>query len=305
MPNGDFEYYTNCPNSISTGDLNYAAPWFKVYASTDYFNTCDVSTNSQGVPANLGIPSNYYGSQAARSGSAYAGFYGSIQTPQNYREYLEVLLTDTLVQNEKYLVSFYVSLSDRCGYGMTTVGAYFSPTPVSSTNYGVLPYSPQILNPSSNFLSDKINWTLIEDTLTAQGGEQYITIGNFKDDLNSGIIYITGSFGYSEVYLYVDDVSVINVNSIGIKKNKSKQVGINVYPNPNPGVFHLSRSPDIIESYRAELYNFAGEIILKSNIAFSNGHAEMKMDVDNGMYLLKIFDEKGVVLSTSKVIVNK
>jgi len=188
IANPSFEYTVNCPTTI--GQLNYAQFWVNpTQSSPDYFNFCStVSGNA------VHVPNNGFGTQAALDGVAYAGFYTFNKSFPNVREYIQTNLTTPLTLNTKYLVSFYVSLSDWSQYSITSIGAYFSSIPISSTNTLVLNYSPQIQNKSTNMLSDKNNWMLVSDTLVSDGTEQYITIGNFKKDSLSDTLFL-GSMG--------------------------------------------------------------------------------------------------------------
>ena len=52
------------------------------------------------------------------------------------------------------------------------------------------------------FRSDTINWFKISNSFISDGGEKYLTIGNF-DNI---IIWPAGKYG--QVYVYIDDVSV-------------------------------------------------------------------------------------------------
>ena len=140
-PNFDFEYHLNCPNN--QGQITNSVPWFQpnIYgSSTDYYNSCNSSTNTVSVPTNI------VGYQLAKSGVAYAGFllYGALAP--NYREYLEVKLTDSLIQGETYCVRFYVVSSDNLKYAIDAIGAFLSIDSVlyNDPNFGVLYYLPQV-----------------------------------------------------------------------------------------------------------------------------------------------------------------
>ena len=77
----------------------------------------------------MGIPSNYFGYQAAHSGNAYAGFvlFGAV------REYIQAPLLSPLVAGESYRVSFYVSLAEGSFWAIDAIGAHFSNGPITSS----------------------------------------------------------------------------------------------------------------------------------------------------------------------------
>jgi hypothetical protein len=203
VPNPGFEDHTSCPNGIS--ELDLAAPWFQpTLGTSDYFNTCATSFSSQ-----VGVPSNFAGSQTPHGGQAYAGAYMYYSGGIVYREYMETPLLVPLVAGHTYAVSFYVSLVSTSEYAVTNVGAYLSVNPVTSANYTNLPVIPQVQNPAGNFLNSA-NWTLIQGTFTAAGGESYLTIGNFYDDAHTPTQPVVGGNNAGYSYYYIDDVSVID-----------------------------------------------------------------------------------------------
>lgn len=227
--NPSFEDTVHCPTGPS--QLYNTKFWITpTTASPDYFNVCSVGAH---------VPNNALGNQSAHSGVAYAGFYAYNTVCKNYKEYIQAPLSNTLTTNHKYFVSFYVSLAEVSQYAVSSIGAYFSSIPVTSTNSVTLNYVAQIQNPSSHILSDKTNWMLISDTLYAEGSEQYITIGNFKADSLSDTLYLGFSSSNNVAYYYIDDISVVDYGPTGIETHKGiKQV--NIYPNPTSNTISLN-----------------------------------------------------------------
>lgn len=201
VPNDSFEAYAACPTTLS--QMNLATPWDTPdAASPDYYNACASG------PSGMSVPSNFFGSQPARTGNGYAGL---IALPINdYREYIEAPLTAPLAGGVTYQVSFYVSLCDLSNIGLDRLGAYLSvgavgPLPVVNT----LPFTPQVESPAGTFLTDKTNWMLVSGSFTAVGGEDHIVIGNFHDNPSTNTTALSGS--YSGCYYYIDDVTVAAV----------------------------------------------------------------------------------------------
>ena len=203
VPNWSFEDTLHCPTGNT--QIYNAPPWYKTtpQSSPDYFNAC-ANTYTTGV--SVGVPSNFPGYQFARTGQAYIGIDLYTKTFA-LREYVSVRLKDTLIPNKKYCVEFYVSLSDSSQYAISSIGCYFSKDSLTDTNL-ILPYNPQVFNPSNNIISDKQSWTKISGTFISLNGEKYITIGNFNSDANSDSSYVGGGNGYTFAYYYIDDVSV-------------------------------------------------------------------------------------------------
>jgi hypothetical protein len=229
VPNGDFEQFSTCPTNIS--QLDSAEFWFNsTQATPDYFNSC--------ATANVDVPFNMFGQQAARSGVAYAGVYIAWLHTQavNYREYLEIELPQPLIENVCYHLEFYMSLATITIRTSDAVGAYFSDT--SITNYAsalVLNLVPQVSNTSGNF-ADTSSWKLVSGDFVAAGGERFLIIGNFKDSANTTTVVTNFSSTVNAAYIYIDDVCLTSCIepscSITTGIEPSQHNGIAVHPNP-------------------------------------------------------------------------
>ncbi len=214
VPNYSFEIYDTCPSSVA--QIQHAIPWFQPNTccgsggSTDYFNFC------AGIPQ-IQIPQNMFGYQYAKTGNAYAGIATILPSFNNYREYLEVSLIDSMQVGKKYCITLYASLANTSKYASNNVGIYISNNIIqySDINFSVLNYSPQINQ--NNIINDTLNWVLISGIFTANGGEKYITIGNFFDDSNTLIDTLTQS--NDEAYYYIDDVSVYQCDTLQPTEN--------------------------------------------------------------------------------------
>ena len=93
---------------------------------------------------------------------------------------------------------------------------YFSDTSIYQFSGSNFPYIPQIENPISNIITDKVNWVEINGSFIASGGEQFINIGNFYPrNLTNVLIQPNGcSNYYAYSYYYIDDVYVYDCDSI-------------------------------------------------------------------------------------------
>ena len=293
VPNPSFESYSTCPNN--GGQIIKAIPWFQPYtpgSSTDYYNSC--ATN-----ALLSVPANSLGLQFAKTGDGYAGFQTWSGT-FDIREYLEVELTDSLIQGTQYCVSFYVSLPEGFGCGTDGVGAYFSQNPVyyASPFFGVLPLQPQMENPSGNVIIDTTEWTLVSGSFVANGGEKFMTIGNFKNDSATDTVAVK-SWGANQSYFYIEDVSVVQGScAIDVSENYIEETMLIVYPNPTKGVIHFSALE--YANTLIEVFDTSGRIAL---VEKSNGEIDVG-NLENGFYTLKItYQTKEIVYE--RVILNK
>lgn len=187
VPNFSFEYSDTC-SSGSLPNIIFPEPWFREYGTVDYLHPCKSLVSSS--------PSNTFGFQMPYSGEGYIGCYNFV-VPYLYREYASVALEDTLIAGNKYRIEFNVSLSDSSWYATKNIGIYFSEDTVASNLDTLLTKEPQIEYTGTNYLTDRENWTKIEAIYTALGGERYITIGNFDDDINTDTVFVPGG-GYSD-----------------------------------------------------------------------------------------------------------
>lgn len=209
VPNGSFEDTVKCPININY--IENAVFWINPTCLTpDLFHECNNNGNGY-----VGVPANYFGFQYARTGVAYAGigtFYKN--GSESSREYIQTHLLDTLTKGKRYCVSFYASLADSMDYATNKLGAYFSDTIISSPanefNY-CLPFTfmPQVLNTYQS-LTNKTEWIEINGSFIANGGELYVTIGNFFSNANADTIYVGNGFfsPFKAAHYYIDDVSV-------------------------------------------------------------------------------------------------
>lgn len=231
VPNPSFEEYVTCP--FSGGMLSNATGWANPTGySPDYFNACDTGSNAS-------VPVNSFGNTLARTGNAYAGFISMIEIDS--REYIQTQLTSHLLSGHNYGVTFYVSFSDVSKYASNTMGVYFSDTAIHSNHPNsvvYLPYVPQIQNNVvSNPLFIRNSWTEIYGEYVADGGEQFMTIGNFKDDASTDTTWVDGG-GWNASYHYIDDVSVIDLTPSNVENTVNETIAL--YPNPTSGLISFS-----------------------------------------------------------------
>jgi hypothetical protein len=220
VPNPSFEIYDTCPNT--QGQINYAIPW---YGNTvDYYNTCAIS-----VCPYCGLPLAAGGFQYARTGNAIAGFYSyyyNLTTSE--REYLQTKLLDTLVNNKCYLVTFYANLYNGSIWGIKNLAANFSDTTFTNPTFAVHSLQADIYKFDKPLISDTLNWVEIKGIYKAVGGEKYFTIGNFDDDANVDTVQTNPSGWSAGSYYFIDDVSVIQIDSIvgGMSANAGNDTSV-------------------------------------------------------------------------------
>ena len=299
--NPSFEDTILCPTTIFPMQCKY---WYRAtMGSPDYFSEQpDISCSTSPVPLNGG------GFQYARTGIAYVGLATLMQplNPNyiNRREYVGGELSDTLKQGHEYCVSFYVSVAEELKYVTDGIGLYLSVD--SAVDYTIntnLSFVPQIENPAGNIIYDTLNWVQISGTYIANGGEKYLTIGNFKDNANTMIDSINNSVPQSqyESYLFIDDVSVIDC-TVGIGEvNDNKDIG-RLYPNPAHTVVYYEDNLNDIEKGIIQLQDISGRNLKEYNLKSGVNRITIPVsDLAKGMYMVKIKitnrDEKMIKLA--------
>ncbi len=202
VPNPSFENYTTCPSTY--GQIPLVA-WQKPVGHTgsaDYFNTC----NGGG----LGVPNNTFGNQMPATGNGYCGII-TYHYSGNFREYLQVQLTQSLVAGQCYDVCLKWSTAENYPrYSSDNLGVHISNAAITGPGNAPINVIPQILSPVGTLLEDRTNWQTLCGTYTASGGEQWITIGNFYNDANTTLnTTYTPTASFNAAYYFIDDVSVI------------------------------------------------------------------------------------------------
>lgn len=220
--NGSFEEYRMCPKRIdAVGVLSIVDCWYQpTRGSADYYNVCGSKE--------CGVPVNKLGKQSPHGGDGYCGIYCS---RNDYREYLQTRLRRKLRAGDSVRLTFYVSLSEESTGAVSTLAGLFTKDRISDTirtlflqkeheqlAEGVYqtvarPFEPQIVNPTDRHLENTREWECVTGTFVAQGGEQYITIGNFNTAERSGY---TDPDSLTQLlpgaYYYIDDVTVECLN---------------------------------------------------------------------------------------------
>jgi hypothetical protein len=205
--NYSFEQDTLC-GGIGTCSATWVNNWFNPTISYIDWNSypCFGASGTTGVPQSLG------GYQYARTGQCDAVI---LADTINDVGYITGTLSDSLKATKKYCVTFYVSLADSEWWAISEIGAYLSNDSLcNESTVRPLTYVPQIENPATNFLTNKVDWIPISGEFQAMGGEKFITIGDFHYTVLSDYDSVghggTVSGYQSEVQTgyFVDDVYV-------------------------------------------------------------------------------------------------
>ena len=207
ISNSDLEVYTTCPTQQSRF-INNVEHWLASLGTTagtpDYYNTCGIF--------NL---ASYSTPIQPQSGGGFAGAYAELSTSSatDYKEYFTSQLSAPLVSGTTYSFSFYtnhlygaapssftptgLTLTDLPTAEQGFLGLVFSAAPPAATNTGNgsggFPRFNSIRNdfgigraliPNTNTnvygTASRNTWVKVTLSYTAVGGEQYMTVGQFR-----------------------------------------------------------------------------------------------------------------------------
>ena len=258
-----------------------------IQGSPDYFHPTYCGDNF--------MPANTIGYQSARTGFAYEGFGVFALTSFNDHEFVGGQLSDSLKQGNQYCLEFYVSAANRCKYFTDGLGVYFSNDTIRDTLQGnyfpyYYPYTPVFESPVGVPITDTLNWVLINGTFTAQGGEKYFAIGNFRDDS-----FITldsqANAPVPVAYYYIDDVSVIDCTA-GITELPEMEMSLS--PNPAGGSLYLTFANYRASDAKISIRDVAGRLVLERCYTTSQKPREINIEnLRSGMYFLTFHSAYG------------
>jgi len=289
VPNPSFEEYTDCPTGW-THDWSRVVGWSNGNVSSpDYYHVCGLTLPSSPI---TGVPENAHGSQWPRSGDGYMGLYGVQMGNAEWREYMQVELTEPLFYRIRYAVSFYVSLSEGSRYAISTLGAHLAVDAISSNDLLALDAEPQILPDPLQPITDTTGWVLVTDTfVSAEGGEKYLTIGNFFSDVESDTVFFNPKppLGNRFAYYYIDDVSVVALDSVPSGIEEQEAFDFSIFPNPATEILNVKSTRHLVQ---VRLLDMMGRTVLVENMA-ANKFSVNLSGIPQGVYMLEATDAKG------------
>jgi hypothetical protein len=288
--NGDFEINTNCPHgfyAITDGMINFCSN--PVGYSPDYFNICDLTPS-----AYFQIPINGRGNQLAKTGNAYIGL-DLWEKNAPAREYVQIRLKETLKPNHHYAFECYLSRAEKFRYAVSNFGAYFSVDYVSMPTADILPFVPQINNQAGNYFTDTLNWMPFTGTFLAQGGEHYVILGNFNPATTpiDTLYQYYGSASHSNwAYYYIDDVSLIDLDSTLSVKENAAMAQVELFPNPAASVLNIKLNAAQLQY---SITDIKGNIVLQNSI---NKQVQLQIDIavlPSGFYVISFLNKQGYI----------
>jgi len=237
VPNGTFENHKNKSNNITN-----AIPWKNV-GTVDYFMGPEKNDTSRFKGAHRGL--------------CYAG----LRFQKEYREYMYVQLTEPLEKGVTYHFKMYARLLSNSTVSLKQLGVYFSEDPFK---YGMKFFQEEQLDTSNSKGINTLNWVPVQGDFVAKGGEKYIIIGNFADEMKKDMVNrkVVDAFKYKEAYYFVDDITLKRKSSG--KEGDAKKGSATVKD-------ETTKFPETFE---------IGQSFILKNIAFANGTATLLKESD-------------------------
>lgn len=193
VPNPGFELYNTCPKALA--NVRDVMEWIPATAGTpDYYNHCDVNGYSRFVQPH--------------SGSGCLGLI-VLNGYEEFSEYIQVTLTDTLVPGTDYCVQFHVKSANET-VEIDQLGLAFLEAPIQKDFITRLTLKPDVVSPRGQIISSYLNWHRVAGNYIAKGGESTIILGSFNPAEMLTVAPIEGaarSQAWNCYYLF-DDVAV-------------------------------------------------------------------------------------------------
>lgn len=234
VPNGSFENYRK-----KSGNIKQAIPWQQIASVDFYQEPISNDTSSQ---------------KGARTGKCYAG----LRFQKKYKEFLQVKLAEPLHRGTTYEFEMYVRLAFWSNASLKSFGALFTKMGYKSKNDVVRAALIDSVSKKSSFING-YHWFKISGKYLADGGEKYVTIGNFAPNVKKDMVRMNiFKFGFKEAYYFVDDISMVKAKE-AVEKVKVEIVGS----------FNVDAQDSVLEVKKDVK---VGEKIALKNIFFENGH---------------------------------
>jgi OOP family OmpA-OmpF porin len=278
--NGTFDSPVKIPNDYGQIFLNKNV--FESYGTPDLFHI---------DAENFGCK-NPCGFQKPKNGKGFAGFLASDNEKIAFR------LDKNLIKNNKYSLSFYLSIAEmsKCVYTPIVVRLAYSPNEYLDVKRDFTKFDDVLR------LNNTDDWIEIQDTLIAKGGENYLIIG--FENLNH-------KFYNCVSYYFLDEVSLRDL-SIDNSYQKNIVDTISIFYNTNDVVINKSDTSTILHHILSISQNHIKKITVIGctdsqgnndiNSSISNKRADNVIEYISSILGMSTLIDKKILTSESNFI---
>jgi OmpA-OmpF porin, OOP family len=184
VPNGSFENFRK-----KSASIKQAIPWSQI-GSVDFYQAP--------VDKDTGYMRGGYNSQC----------YAGLRFQKRYKEFAQVRLAEPLHRGTTYEFEMHVRLAYWSNALVKSLGVLFTKGGYHSQGDAVRSNIIDSICKKGGFINN-YQWFTIKGKYKADGGEKYITIGNFMPRIEKDMIRINiFKLGFREAYYFIDDVSL-------------------------------------------------------------------------------------------------
>jgi hypothetical protein len=302
-PNPSFEAYHTCPTGMNGGQGMTVKDWSSPnWYTPDYFNAC------LKTPKTAGTPENSSGYQVPKDGAAYIGCYIYNTAGKDVKEYIKGTLVKPLQARERYRVSVDISLADTLsniacnGFGFlfftNTIGGNYD-----STEGNTIAVRPQVDYSSYGVVTNKLGWTTMVDTFTADSAFTHVVFGGFIEKNKMDTVQYVASF-WTKAYYYIDNVkieSLTYLNSLGIDGTDANK-NVSFAPNPFSETAVLRFNNPEREAHTLVIINSMGAIVRKIEHITGDEIKIHREALDHGIYYYQLWDKNHAAASGKSLI---
>jgi OOP family OmpA-OmpF porin len=255
VPNGSFENHRKKGSNI-----RQAIPWGQISTVDYYLKPLDNDTTVQ---------------KGAKDGDCYAG----LRYQKKYKEFLQVKLAESLHRGSTYEFEAYIRLAFWSNAVVRSFGALFTKAGYTGQGSAIKGSMVDTIAKKNGFMNN-FRWIRIHGFYKADGGEKYLTIGNFSPQIKKDLQRMNIlKGGFKEAYYFVDEVSLY-------RRKEPEEYIETVIVGPDKKKFE----EDSVLSVKADLK--VGDKVALQNITFNPGSyfitPESHIELNKlSMYLIK------------------
>jgi len=277
VPNPSFEDTVNCDMPVQCNLLR-AEHWYNPNTATPDLYDCDLDRVC-GSPMDLPVSQGFMLSEDGLRHTGAYFWYGPGSS--NARDYQMTKLLEPMQAGAAYEVSAWYARRRSFQRAVDHIGVWFGHDSLAQSTNSWLVVSPQVRlrDPGSEFLAEEENWTQLTDTLVANGGEEWMVIGNFDaaNAVNGMVVEPNGI--YPPCYYFIDNVSVRLLSELSV----AEVLPLGWWNGSGIGMRWGLFSGSMVVS----LWDTMGRLLVRSRIMMLNGQADLLLPrLMDGVYVL-------------------